>query len=95
MLENAQIAEIARDAVISHLRQASLERIVTADTTDSTGADAVLITLVLTPKAVDELTGDDALDVLVEVKTRLAAAGEERSAILEYATEQELRAEDA
>ena len=54
------------------------------------GEDAVRITIVLTPEAVDQLAAGDPVDVLSRIWDGLRSAGDERFPILEYATEAEL-----
>jgi hypothetical protein len=58
--------------------------------TDSQGHDALRVTIVIRPGAADKLKGDSVLDTLVEIQDRLREAGEERFAIVEYATQDEL-----
>jgi hypothetical protein len=91
MLDTQRIAEIAREVARTQVAEAVLERIVMEPAIDSEGREALRIILVLKPKAVQKLTGDQALDVLVGVQQKLEAEGEERFPIVEYATEQELK----
>lgn len=93
MLDYRTIEKIADRVAKQKVAKAGLERIVAVSVTDSEGNDALRITLVLKPKAVEALTGDTAIDLLVELQRALAEEGEERFPIIEYATEQEL-AED-
>jgi hypothetical protein len=93
MLDYRTIEKIADRVAKQKVAEAGLERILAESVTDSEGNDALRITLVLKPKAVEALTGDAALDLLVELQRALAKEGEERFPIIEYATEQEL-AED-
>jgi hypothetical protein len=58
--------------------------------TDSEGNEALRITVVLKPEASGKFTGDQALDLLVDVQQALQGAGEQRLPIIEYATEGEL-----
>ena len=48
--------------------------------------------IVINPGAESKITGDAALDTLVGIKSRLRREGEERVAIVEYATTEELEA---
>ena len=96
MLHDTRISEIALEAARRGGANAGLERVMTEPTLDSEGKDAVRITLVLTPDAVQSLTGDEALDILVSIQQSLSREGEERFPIGEYATEGELEeAKDA
>jgi len=58
--------------------------------TDSVGQDALRITLVIRPGAARRLRGDAVVKTLVEIQNAFWNAGEERRAIIEYATEEEL-----
>ena len=91
MLHDRQITDIAERIAKGQLPGADLQRVVTERATDSDGKDAVRITLVLAPASVEALTGDAALDLLVELQSALEMEGEERLPIVEYATEAELQ----
>ena len=56
----------------------------------SEGEDALRITVVLTPEAVNQLASGHPLDVLVQTSDQLRSAGDQRFPILKYATEEEL-----
>lgn len=75
-------------------RLGTLERVLARPATDSEGKDAVRVTIVLTPRAVSELSGDEALDLLTELNQTLEREGEERFAAVYYATDAELREEE-
>ncbi len=90
MLPSARLEEIARTAVFKHLREDSVEQVSSEETFDSEGRDAVRITITLKPKAAARLEDDAVLDALVEIRTDLYAAGEERTPIVEYAEVGEL-----
>jgi len=47
---------------------------------------------VIKPGAESKISGDAALDTLVGIRDRLRLAGEERLAIIDYATKEELDA---
>ncbi|MEO7739715.1 MAG: hypothetical protein ABIS10_10550 [Novosphingobium sp.] len=63
-----------------------LESVQTEGFTSSEGEDALRITLVLTPETVEAITGDDALKLLLEINDSLRREGDERFAIVEYTT---------
>lgn len=90
MLTQNKIIKIARDAAAGNLASSAVSRVISEETTDSEGRDALRITIVIKPHAVGKLTGDAALDTLVEIQDSLLEAGEERFPIVEYATEKEL-----
>lgn len=94
MLDNLRITEIAGNVVRAQVAGNRLERILAAPTTDSEGKEALRITLVLKPDAAKELTGAQAVDVLVGIQQSLWREGEQRFPIVEYATEQELREDE-
>ncbi|MDP4022509.1 hypothetical protein Q8W71_07735 [Methylobacterium sp. NEAU 140] len=93
MLDTARIQDIARDVALARVAKADLERIVAMPMTDSTGHDALRITVVLAPGAARRVTGDVALDVLSSLQQQLQIAGEDRFAFIDYATEEELHAD--
>ncbi len=93
-MEAAQIADIASDAARATLPRKTVERVISEPVSDSEGRDALRVTIVIAPNSVAKLTGDALLDTLVRIQRDLQEAGEERVAIIEYATEDELK-EDA
>jgi hypothetical protein len=72
-----------------------VDRIVARPTVDSEGKDAIRVTLVLPTQAAEELSGDASLDLLYELDQALQGEGEERMAIVEYATQEEIEEEEA
>jgi len=59
---------------------------------DSEGHEALRITIVIKPGSESRIKGDATLDTLVGIQDRLRSEGEERFAIVEYATKRELSA---
>jgi hypothetical protein len=92
MLDNARIAEIAGEVGREKLSPRWFEDVIVEPATDSLGNDAVRLTIVIAPAAVKRLKGEAVLGLLVELRKRLDAAGEERVPILGYATRDELAA---
>ena len=90
MLGKNQIFTIAREVVTANLTSSRVSNVVTEPTIDSEGREALRITIVIKPGAVARISGDAALDTLVQIQDRLREAGEERFPIVEYATEEEL-----
>ncbi len=90
MLAKNKILKIARDAATANLSSSAVSQVLSEPTTDSEGRDALRITIVIKPNALGRLTGDAALDTLVEIQSNLRQAGEERFPIVEYSTESEL-----
>ena len=58
--------------------------------TKATGEDALRITIVIKPEAVQLLKGNPLLDTLLQIRQSLQQAGETRLPILEYSTPDEL-----
>lgn len=94
MLHDRQISEIAERVARGQVAEEGVERVLAELTTDSEGNDALRITVVLKPEAAETLSGDAALDLLVELQRELQLEGEERFAVVQYATEQELAADE-
>ena len=91
MLKTADIVTLTEQAARKWI---AVERVLVEPMVDSQGDEALRVTLVLDPEAVDRITGDQALDVLVDIKRAVRAAGDERLPIIYYATEEDLAAED-
>ena len=89
-LDQDKIATITKAAATTTLGSQSFVDIANTAITDSTGHDALQITIVLTPASTDEVTGERALRTLSEIRKRLQEAGEERLPIVHYATQEEL-----
>jgi hypothetical protein len=92
MLNEARIAEIAREVAREKLTPKWFENVMVEPAVDSDGNDAVRITIIIAPSAVRRLRGEAILDTLVELRNRLDAEGEARFPIVEYATQEELAA---
>jgi len=91
MLELAKINAIVNKAASAVLkRQASVTRVVSEPALDSQGQEALRITIVLKTDNIDKITGDSALDALVNIERALRAAREDRFPIIDYVTEEEL-----
>jgi hypothetical protein len=95
MLELAKVNDLVKKAASAVLkRRAGVDRVFSEPTADSEGHDALHITIVLRPGAADKISGDMALDTLVEVDKALRGAGEARFPIIDFATEEELQSSD-
>ena len=84
MLSSAEIGQIAKQEAVQHLPPEAIDGVSSQDTLDSEGRDAVRITITLKAKVAQQLKGDDVLDTLVAIRSRLAEAGESRLSIVEY-----------
>ena len=92
MLDEKKIDEIAQEVASANLASANVTSVSSSPMTDSFGHDALRITIVIKSGAETKISGDAALDTLVGIRDQLRLAGEERSAIIEYATKEELEA---
>jgi hypothetical protein len=90
MLGSAKISEIARAVARAKLGPHVVSEVLTEPMTDSEGDEALRVTIVLEPGAANKLKGDSVLDTLVQIQDRLREAGEDRFAVVEYATQDEL-----
>ncbi len=93
MLNDPQLQKITREIVEKALPKTQLRDVLTSAASDSEGNDALRIVLVLTPESINEMSGDQALDLLVDIHNGLDREGESRFAMIEYATEAELAEE--
>jgi len=89
MLQLSEISRVVDRVARSNLR-GEVVRVLSEPTIDSTGEDAIRVMIVLTPGAADRISGEAALNTLVGIQRGLEEAGENRLAIVEYATEEEL-----
>jgi len=92
MLDERKIAEIAQKVASANLTSTNVTSVSSSPTIDSLGQDALRITIVIKSGAESTISGDAALDTLVGIRDQLRRAGEERLAIIEYATKEELDA---
>ncbi len=81
--------------LVQHARTAKLGdnnvvRVELEPATDSTGHDALKVTVVIAPGATERLKNGATLDALVNLQKRLNEMREDRLPIIEYATEAEL-----
>lgn len=94
MLKLQQIDEIATQVARRRLPRRDFQRVMTEPTTDSLGEEALHITIVLGDDAIRQLTGDEVLDLLVELQDKLQAEGDERLPLVRYSTEHEMAVGD-
>jgi hypothetical protein len=92
MLDEKRIEEIAREVASANLASSNISSVSSSTAIDSEGHDALRITIVINPGSEAKISGDAALDTLVDIQDRLWSEGEERLAIVEYATNEELSA---
>lgn len=88
------VRKLLQQALATALGSENVVRVEYGPTTDSRGHDALKITVVIVPGATEILRKGASLAALVKLQERLSEMGEERTPIIEYATEAEL-AQDA
>ncbi|MBX3579559.1 MAG: hypothetical protein KF723_20330 [Rhizobiaceae bacterium] len=81
---------LLKHALASALGKQNVIRVEHAAATDSRGQEAIRVTAVIAPNAARELHPDATLEALVRLQDRLREMREERTPIVEYATEAEL-----
>jgi len=91
MTSEKRIRQIVRQAATANLGSANFTSVISSTATDSTGHEALRITIVIKPGAETKIKGDAALDTVVQIQDRLRKAGEERFPLVEFATTEELR----
>ena len=84
---------LIQQALVAELGAKNVVRVEHEPTTDSQGQDALKITVVIAPGATKDLAKGASLDALVRLQERLSEMREDRTPMIEYATEAEL-AED-
>ena len=77
-------------AVVGELGRQNVVRVDSAPATDSQGRDALKLTIVIAPNAIRNLGKDAALNTIIQVQKQLRQMHDERTPIVEYATEAEL-----
>jgi len=90
MLDEKKIAEIAAEVATANLGEQNFTSVLSSSTTDSTGHEALRITIIIPDGAETRIQGNAALSTLVQMQERLREAGEDRFASIEYSTEREL-----
>jgi hypothetical protein len=90
MLHQKRILEIAQEVASAKLTSANVSSVSSRAAIDSEGHEALRITIVIKPGSESRIKGDATLDTLVGIQDRLRSEGEERFAIIEYATKREL-----
>jgi hypothetical protein len=92
MLDEKRIQKIAQEVASANLTSANVTSVSSSPAIDSEGHDALRITIVIKSGAESKIKGDAVLDTLVDIQNRLRREGDERLAIVEYATKEELEA---
>ncbi len=84
------IALLIQRALVSALGDENVVRVELQPTTDSSGRDALGITVVIAPFATKRLKGKAIMDALASVRKQLEEMADERAPIIHFATEEEL-----
>jgi hypothetical protein len=92
MLDERRISEIAQEVARANLSSPNVTSVSSRPTVDLDGHDALQVTIVIKSGAESDISGDAALDTLVDIQKRLRNEGEERFAFVGYGTEEELNA---
>ena len=82
---------LLRQSVARKMGEDNVVRVESAPASDSTGNDNARVTIVLSENAIGRLSGDSVLNAVVSLRERLRALGDERSPLIQYATESELK----
>jgi len=90
MLKADRIREIVDEVAKAYLKPTFVTEVRSEPAIDSEGHEALRITIIIGSDAARRLKGDAVLDTLVQIKDRLRDAGEDRLAMVEYATKEEL-----
>lgn len=81
---------LAQRAIAVELGDENVLRVEHEPATDSQGNDALKITVVIAPGATKKLAKGASLSALIQLQVRLSAMRENRTPIIDYATEAEL-----
>jgi hypothetical protein len=87
---NTAFGKLIHRALVTELGEKNVVRVVWEPATDSQDRDAIRITVVIAPGALKKIKDGAVLDALVRLKEQLRAMKDDRTPIIEYATEAEL-----
>ena len=93
-LDNDRIIQIITETANANFASVGVARVIVEPAIDSTGADALRITVVLAFDGDLDSLGDALLDTLAQCHRRLDAAGETRLPLIDFVTEGELAEPD-
>jgi hypothetical protein len=92
MIELARVDEIAGKAAAATLKKTGISRVFSAPIVDLDGKEALSVTVVLKSGTSAKVKGDAAFDTIVRIGQDLSLAGDDRLAVVHFATEEELAA---
>ena len=90
MIKASEVASIAEKVAREKFGSDNVVRATAEPMVDWTGAEAWRVLIVLAPDAVSHIPDEAALDNLVALQKSVQQAGDDRFAVVEYATEEEL-----
>lgn len=90
MISSDEVLKIAGEVASANLAPQVFRKVLSEPAVGSDGEDALRLTIVIANDTVDQITGDMVLDTLVKIQQGLESAGDERLAIVDYASEAEL-----
>ena len=90
MIDAPEVARIAENVAREKFGAENVVRATAEPMVDWTGAEAWRVLIVLAQDAVSRIPEDAALDNLVALQKSVQRAGDDRFAVIEYATEEEL-----
>ena len=82
---------LLRQSVAREMGEDNVIRVESAPASDSTGNDNARVTIVLSENAIGRVSNDSVLNAVVSLRERLRALGQDRSPLIQYATESELK----
>jgi hypothetical protein len=85
-----EVSRIVEKTAKASFGKNNVVRAFTESGIDSEGEEALRITIVVTPDAVEKIDGDELLNNLLTIHDGLRQRGEERTPMVGYATEEEL-----
>lgn len=90
MLNTEQVNAIADEISRTYLGKRTVVRVMSEPTMDWVGKEALRVTIVIQPKSVRRLSGEQVVDTLYNLQRRLIEEGDERFPHIKYATPEEL-----
>lgn len=90
MMTDKEIEKLATEVAKELLGPREVESVSSEPTIDSSGEEAIWLTIVIAEGALDRVSDDAVLDTLVGIQRRLDERGEVRFPIVGYATRSEL-----
>jgi hypothetical protein len=92
MLALPDIDRVVHEAASAVYGRGTISRVSSKPIADWTGDDALSVSIVFAKGRSDHIDGEAALNALVNIQQSLQRYGEERFAVVDYATEEELEA---